>query len=161
LELAKRAETATTAGINAAGETVGGAIGKIRNQLTPDDTKGKPSDDVASTVGTERGRWAASLVNFFLAPFFILFAKRFGAHQCDNCHTRFLYNYYKCTVCADYDLCTSCYDRYAKDKVKGPIQHDASHEFTKHVNGDAMVRTFATGAFIAIAVRLVFKILFF
>jgi len=173
MELAQRAQTATTDAINKAGTVVGGALGELRNAAAnasgasanapaPDksgDFSVKESMEVSRSRGAATGATVAGIVNFIIAPFFILFAKRFGAHRCDGgCGTRFLYNYWKCTVCEDFDFCNDCYARHAADP--NSKRHDKAHDFKQHINTDAFIRTFATAGFILLVVRWFLRIFF-
>jgi len=98
----------------------------------------QPSDDqvaTASHAGGAVGRQLGELTSRTLEALLPLLARNAGAHQCDACGAKNLYNYYKNTATSeDIDLCLACYPRWLKKDSKAYTPKTKNLSFTLHDN---------------------------
>jgi len=97
----------------------------------------------------DAGRAAGEVAGSGIAAAIMALARRVGAHQCDECGAKNLYDYMICQDAAcqgddaklnrqqGYDLCASCYAKLRSGKAKF---HPQSHVFAEHRNAVYTIR---------------------
>jgi len=110
----------------------GGAVARTVNDL-----KSKPlvTSDQAQTAGRSWGHFVGSIFNTIINMAAVFSANTFGAHKCDSCQTKNLYEYFTCQSCRpQFDLCKSCYAQVLSNKPlqDGHVIHQPDHSFKQH-----------------------------